>query len=84
MTDEQREQADAYKAGYRDGLRDAQSKTDKYRELTRDLLPFAEVGMEDTCPAGRCFLYEECRGKTDVHCHVEERMGKRLRELGLM
>jgi len=79
-----KEHAYAYESGYQDGLRSAQMEIGRYRELARDLLPFAEVGMEDTCPAGRCFLYEECRGKTDVHCHVEERMGKRLRELGLM
>ena len=84
MTDEQREQAEAYRAGYRAGIMDAQPMIDRYRELARDLLPFAEVGMEDTCPAGRCFLYGECRASTDVHCHVEECMGKRLRELGLM
>ena len=83
MTDEQRKEANAYRVGYRAGLRDAQSKTDRYRELARDLLPFAEVGMEDSCPAVRCFLYKEC-GFIGNRCLVEERIGERLRELGLM
>ena len=54
----------------------------RLRELVRDLLPFAEVGLETICPVKRCFLYGECGHTPTRHCHAEERVKERLCKLG--
>lgn len=55
----------------------------KLRELVRDMLPFAEVGFEDTCPTRRCCLFVECDAMFDYECCIEEHMSQRLHDLGI-
>ena len=60
-----------------------ESSNAKLFELIRDMLPFAEVGFEDTCPTRRCCLFVECDAITACECRIEEHMSQRLRELGV-
>ena len=55
----------------------------KLRELVRDMLPFAEVGMDDACVMRRCCLYEQCEYVVGVKCTIEQHMLDRMRELGI-
>lgn len=55
----------------------------KLRELVRDMLPFVEVGMDDTCVARRCCLFEQCEYIVGVKCAIEQHMLDRMRELGI-
>ena len=55
----------------------------KLRKLVCDMLPFAEVGMDDTCVARRCCLFEQCECIVGVTCAIEQHMLDRMRELGI-
>ena len=55
----------------------------KLRELVRDMLPFAEVGIDDACVARRCCLFEQCEDTTVAKCTIEQHMLDRMRELGI-
>lgn len=66
-----------------DSLEFFKSENDELRELMRDMLPFAEVGFEDTCPTKRCCLFVECDAMSDRKCRVEEHMSQRLHKLGV-
>lgn len=55
----------------------------KLRELVVDMLPFAEVGMDDTCVTRRCCLFEQCEDVVGVRCTIEQHMLDRMRELGI-
>lgn len=58
-----------------------ESSNAKLRELLRDMLPFAEVGMDDACVTRRCCLYEQCEYVVGVKCTIEQHMLDRMREL---
>lgn len=55
----------------------------KLRELVVDMLPFAEVGMDDTCVTRRCRLFEQCEDVIGVKCAIEQHVLDRMRELGI-
>jgi len=66
-----------------DRVRKAEAENAKLRELMRDMLPFAEVGMDDTCVVRRCCLFEQCEHVVGVKCAIEQHMLDRMRELGV-
>lgn len=55
----------------------------KLRELVSDMLPFAEVGMDDTCVTRRCCLYEQCEDVVGGPCIIEGHILGRMKELGI-
>lgn len=67
----------------RECCKEGEVENAKLRELVRDMLPFAEVGFEDTCPTRRCCLFDECDVMSDCKCRVEEHMSQRLHDLGV-
>ena len=64
-------------------LQEALAENDKLRELVRDMLPFAKVGMDDSCVTRRCYLYEQCITTVGGKCLIEAHMLDRMRELGV-
>lgn len=68
---------------WREAAEHAQAENAKLRELVRDMLPFAEVGMDDTCVTRRCCLFEQCEDVIGVKCAIEQHMLDRMRELGI-
>ena len=60
-----------------------ESSNAKLRKLVSDMLPFAEVGLDDSCVARRCYLYEQCIATVGGKCLIEAHMLDRMRELGV-
>ena len=59
----------------------ARKENTKLRKLVADMLPFAEVGMDDSCVTRRCCLYEQCITTVGGKCLIEAHMLDRMREL---
>ena len=55
----------------------------KLRELVKDMFPFAEVGVDDTCVARRCCLFDQCTDDAGGKCAIEQYMLDRMWELGV-
>ena len=68
---------------FRKDVKNLKAENAKLRELVRDMLPFAEVGMDDTCVTRRCCLFEQCEDVIGVKCAIEQHMIDRMRELGI-
>ena len=64
-------------------VEDLQAENDKLRKLVSDMLPFAEVGLDDSCVARRCYMYEQCTTTVGGKCLIEAHMLDRMRELGV-
>lgn len=73
-----------YRMGAADAIDSLDAENVKLRELVRDMLPFAEVGMDDACVTRRCCLYEQCEYVVGAKCTIEQHMLDRMRELGLV
>lgn len=64
-------------------IENLQSENARLRKLVSDMLPFAEVGMDDSCVTRRCCLYEQCITTVGGKCLIEAHMLSRMRELGV-